>query len=147
MVALISDLQSKTNIPFGAGIDENTALVIEGDHATILGANGVSLFDLRNAKGSRKNGQLDIRSVRLTYLTNGDEFDLKKFDIYRYDCGKTHLKGHERHQSPKSYVTDAFNSPDKKNSLRNLKSIVYPGEFTLVAQDLFDSSKYPDTKA
>jgi hypothetical protein len=71
--------------------------------------------------------------VRLTYLRSGDEFDLKKFDILKYDCGKTHLKGHERHETPKSSSLDVFNSPDKKKGLRNLMAINYPGEFTVIA--------------
>jgi cyanophycinase-like exopeptidase len=43
---LINDNLSTTHISLGAGIDENTALVVDGDNALILGEEGVSFFDL-----------------------------------------------------------------------------------------------------
>lgn len=38
IIALISDLKSVTGVRRGAGIDENTALVVEGTDGLVLGA-------------------------------------------------------------------------------------------------------------
>lgn len=76
-------------------------------------------------------------------MTSGDEFDLSRFEVIKFDCDKTNIKGKERYSTAKKAVTDVFNSPDKKIT----DVIRYPGEFTLVAQDLLDSSKSTTTAA
>lgn len=50
MISLLRDLSSKYNVYKGVGVDENTALVVEGNVGLILGANGASFFDARNSK-------------------------------------------------------------------------------------------------
>lgn len=65
MISLLRDLSSKYNIYKGVGVDENTALVVEGNIGTIMGANGASFFDSRNSKILSDNS---IENVRFTFL-------------------------------------------------------------------------------
>jgi len=51
----------------GLGIDENTALVVEGDSARVVGESGVVLFDTRQA-GDWAGGSAEISGVRMFLL-------------------------------------------------------------------------------
>jgi len=55
MIALLRDLRTKYNIYKGVGVDENTALVVQGSTGLVLGANGASFFDARNSKSVNIN--------------------------------------------------------------------------------------------
>lgn len=55
----------------GFGIDENTALLVEGATARVCGEYGVMLVDMR------RGGGLD--DFRLSYLDDGDSLDLARF--------------------------------------------------------------------
>jgi len=68
------------SLPVGLGIDENTALVVEGDRARVVGASGVVLVDARNA---RVEGGRWASGVRLTLAGSGDELDLRTFEVTR----------------------------------------------------------------
>jgi cyanophycinase len=59
---------------WGFGVDENTALIVEGDKAKIVGEYGVMVFDLGTAEVDDDLGSW--RNVRLSYLDDGDGFDL-----------------------------------------------------------------------
>lgn len=47
MISLIWENRFKTGCLVGAGVDENSALVIEGNKGTVLGTSGVVFIDLR----------------------------------------------------------------------------------------------------
>lgn len=66
--------------PIGLGIDENTALVVEGDSAVVVGASGVVVVDGRAARVAESTSGLDV-TVRLAGA--GDVIDLRSFDIRR----------------------------------------------------------------
>ena len=58
------------------GIDENTALIVQEERAEVVGETGVVVVDLRRAR-------FDIdgyaaRGVRVSYLDDGDAFDLRR---------------------------------------------------------------------
>ena len=57
----------------GFGIDENTALVVDGEEVQAVGASGVVVVDGRSAVG---NGR-DAAGVRLHLLGAGDRYDLR----------------------------------------------------------------------
>lgn len=59
---------------FAFGVDENTALLVEGSRARVCGETGVLFLDLREAKYDR--GGYDISDVRVSYLDDGDGIDL-----------------------------------------------------------------------
>ena len=56
------------------GVDENSALIVRGDTAQVVGETGVIFLDMRVA--SYSDTGYDISSVRLSYLDDGDSFDL-----------------------------------------------------------------------
>jgi cyanophycinase len=73
----------KKGYKLGLGIDENTAMVV-GPHrdVEVIGYRGALLVDLSRAvpldgpKGGPKEGPLSVSNVRLSYLDNGDRFNL-----------------------------------------------------------------------
>ena len=56
------------------GIDENSALLVQGETGTVIGETGVLLVDLR--KASFDTNGYDIRNARVSYLDDGDTVDL-----------------------------------------------------------------------
>jgi cyanophycinase len=58
----------------GFGIDENTALVIDGEAAYTVGASGVVIVD---GRGARRNGRT-ADGVRLHLMGVGDRYDLRE---------------------------------------------------------------------
>jgi cyanophycinase len=77
---LIVAVLATDSLPVGLGIDENTALVVDGDSARVVGASGVVLVDARSA---RVEGGRWGRGVRLTLAGSGDEIDLRTFEVTR----------------------------------------------------------------
>jgi len=63
----------------GLGIDENTALVVEGDTARVVGASGVLVVDARGAAADGRFGS----GVRLVLAGAGDRIDLRSFSVER----------------------------------------------------------------
>lgn len=68
---------------FGAGIDENTALVVEGDSARVVGASGVVFFDTREAL--LEGDGVGASGVVVSLLGAGDAVNLR--------TGEVHLNG------------------------------------------------------
>ncbi|MEO9781663.1 MAG: cyanophycinase [Sedimentitalea sp.] len=63
----------------GFGIDENTALFVEGATARVVGEYGVVLIDLENAEIDDAAGQYD--NIRVSYLDDGDTVDLVSREV------------------------------------------------------------------
>jgi cyanophycinase len=76
----------------GLGVDENTAAVIRGTDIEIVGATGALLIDLRDA--TIEPGPINVRNVRISYLDNGDHYDLAKAQasVFPAKRGKGELK-------------------------------------------------------
>ena len=67
----------------GIGVDENTAVVIQGDMFRVVGAGAVYVLDGRpathtNISDAGKDKTLSVFDVRMHLLSNGDCFDLKQ---------------------------------------------------------------------
>ncbi len=60
---------------FGTGIDENTALVVEGDSAWVVGEAGVVFFDTRDAVSAQ--GGAGASGIIVSLLGPGDRLDIK----------------------------------------------------------------------
>lgn len=71
---------------FGFGIDENTALMVEGDRAVVRGETGVVVVDLRNVEFGEDNS---IQNVRISYVDDGDEYDFKRHRVIPHKDKKT----------------------------------------------------------
>lgn len=63
----------------GFGVDENTALFVEGNVARVIGEYGVFVLDLEEVKVDRRRGLID--NVGFSYADNGDSVDLKSGEI------------------------------------------------------------------
>ncbi|NCY01748.1 MAG: cyanophycinase [Planctomycetia bacterium] len=65
-------------IPYGIGVDENTALVVRhGRAATVIGYKGVLILDASAADADPDEEGFNVRNVRLSYLDRGDSIDLE----------------------------------------------------------------------
>jgi cyanophycinase len=71
--------------PIGIGIDENTALVVVGDSAIVVGASGVVVVDARSAGRIARHR---ASGLRLELAGPGDVIDLQTFTVRR-DTTKT----------------------------------------------------------
>lgn len=68
------------SVPVGFGIDENTALVVDGDRGRVAGASGVVVVDGRLARrSSRTRGT----GIRLTLAGTADAVDLRTLEVTR----------------------------------------------------------------
>ncbi len=63
----------------GFGIDENTAMFVEGTIARIIGEYGVFVFDLQRARVDRDNRLID--NIAFSYADNGDSCDLATGEV------------------------------------------------------------------
>ncbi|MFC4638164.1 cyanophycinase [Deinococcus hohokamensis] len=66
----------------GIGIDENTAMVVQGEQFQVIGAGGVYVADgsgvtHSNVAEARRGDTLSLHGVRLHVLSDGDRFDLR----------------------------------------------------------------------
>jgi cyanophycinase len=61
----------------GIGIEEDTAAVVRGSSIEVIGPGGVLFVDLAKATTDPRRGAFNIAGVRLTYLADGDRFDLR----------------------------------------------------------------------
>ena len=56
------------------GVDENSALIVQGNRAEVVGETGVLFIDLRKARFD--DADYPVRNVRISFLDDGDAFDL-----------------------------------------------------------------------
>jgi cyanophycinase len=61
----------------GLGVEEDSAAILRGDQVEILGTGGALLVDLAHATTDPKLGVFNVENARLTYLGDGDRYDLR----------------------------------------------------------------------
>lgn len=81
MVALLH-----TGEPYGYGIDENTAMFIEGSSLSVVGEHGMLLVDGKDAQQDAESGRID--GFYVSYLDNGDSYDLLNHKATLHDDKK-----------------------------------------------------------
>ncbi len=84
----IAALAATTGQQLAFGVGENTALIVQRAGGAkvkmrVLGENGVSIVDLsdaatRRSRAHAETGRLTIRNLRFSYLTAGDQLELKR---------------------------------------------------------------------
>jgi len=119
LIRMIEDLQQYSHVGFG--IDEDTAMVIDGTKFKVVGTNGVYVINTDLAKkGTGK--RFNVTNVRANYLTNGDSynFETKAITIPSF---KKKITSTVQKNTPATMTDDVFQ----------------PGMFTLVTQGLFRS--------
>ena len=69
-------------IPYGIGVDENTALVVRGGRdATVIGYKGVLIIDASQAGSDADVDGFNVSNVKLSYLDRGDAIDLETLAV------------------------------------------------------------------
>ena len=68
--------QRASGAVFGFGVDENSALIVEGETGRVCGETGVIVVDLRDARFDTDGWA--ISSARISYLDDGDGFDFAR---------------------------------------------------------------------
>jgi cyanophycinase len=68
------------SLPLGLGIDENTALVVDGESALVVGASGVVVVDGRDVQ---RTGPARGSGLRVSLAGAGDLVDLETFQVQR----------------------------------------------------------------
>ena len=64
-------------IPYGIGVDENTAFVVRrGRYGTVIGYKGVLIMDASSAEVDEDVEEFNLSNVVLSYLDRGDAIDL-----------------------------------------------------------------------
>lgn len=72
----------KTGLKYALGIDEDTAIAVDGNgRVNVVGHSGVLVIDVSHAERDTRIEQFNWRDVRLSYLSHGDQFDLKTMAI------------------------------------------------------------------
>ncbi|MEO9781664.1 MAG: cyanophycinase [Sedimentitalea sp.] len=66
----------QTRQRFGFGIDENTAMLVRDDLIDVIGETGMVVADMAHARHDPESGETS--DIRLSYLDDGDQFDLVK---------------------------------------------------------------------
>jgi cyanophycinase len=61
----------------GIGIEEDTAAVVRGSSIEVIGPGGVLFVDLGKATTDPRRGAFNLAGARLTFLADGDRFDLR----------------------------------------------------------------------
>jgi cyanophycinase len=72
----IISAMADTNLPYGIGIEESTALIVAPDYMTVAGENQVILFR-RPGSYFRHNDRIGLRNLRINIYLPGDTFHLK----------------------------------------------------------------------
>jgi cyanophycinase len=85
---LVVAVLATDSLPVGLGIDENTALVVEGDSARVVGASGVVVVD---GRGVQRAGPLRASGLKVTLAGTGDLVRLGSLEVHR-GVGKEPLR-------------------------------------------------------
>lgn len=90
----------------GYGIDENTALFVEGAHGTVIGEYGVMVVDLSEA--SLDPDSASWRNCTISYLDNGDSLDLRTGKVFPGADKRRVLKRDVAYRAPLRSRRNAF---------------------------------------
>lgn len=70
---------AKSGVQKGFGIDENTALFVDGRRGRVVGEYGAFVLDMSDAQFDERGRTFE--DIRFTYLDNGDEIDLVRMKV------------------------------------------------------------------
>lgn len=79
-------------LPYGIGVDEDTAAVVtDGTALEVIGYKGVVFMDMSDATWS-KDGPFNVKNVKLSYLDRGDRMDLTTRQVTPSEAKASDLK-------------------------------------------------------
>lgn len=89
-------LHEKEKLSLGFGVDENTALIYNGKLKLleVAGVSGVTFVNTSEMKTSKKT-PLFVQNIRISYLTEGDQYDFQSRTIIP-SGNKITVKSHEK---------------------------------------------------
>lgn len=100
------------------GIDENSALIVQGARGEVVGETGILFIDLR--KASFNDQDFAVRDARISYLDDGDAIDLHRGKpIPAADKRRTRV-GRSSYRSPAPVRRNAFASYGLHNLMLRL---------------------------
>jgi cyanophycinase len=70
-------LMQAEGLELGIGVEENSAAILRGHRLDVVGDGGALVVDMSDAVSDPRIGAFNIRGARLTYLGDGDRFDLR----------------------------------------------------------------------
>ncbi|MSR60241.1 MAG: cyanophycinase [Planctomycetaceae bacterium] len=74
-------IMQKYGFRHGLGVDENTALVIQGSQVEIVGYRGGMLIDLSRSTHHQETAGFNVHNAVITYLDRGDRLDLETLEV------------------------------------------------------------------
>jgi cyanophycinase len=69
-------LMVSRGVPLGIGVEEDSAVVLQGDAVEAIGSRGALVVDLSAACNDAALGAFNVQGARLSWLNGGDRFDL-----------------------------------------------------------------------
>ena len=90
----------------GFGIDENTALIVEGDVARVCGEYGVFFVDARRSDIDATAGSYN--NIRISYLDDGDAINLKSYTMAAGESKRRVRKSEIAYRAPIRSQRNAF---------------------------------------
>jgi cyanophycinase len=81
LLAALLDQGVQPGLSWGCGIDEDSAMVVAGDEARIIGRSGLLIIDVAAAVPQGPASARTIRGVRIHYLHHGDSVRLSSRDF------------------------------------------------------------------
>jgi cyanophycinase len=129
----------------GLGVDENTAAIIHGSEIEIVGASGALLLDMRQA--TQEPGPVNVRNVRISYLDNGDRYDLAR--LKGQVLAAKQARGEIRFRQPGfvpelEYMRPAFTDILGENAILRALTQLVDGPRDHVRGIAFDLEQLPD---
>ncbi len=103
----------------GFGVDENTALIYNGqqNRISVAGASAVTILNSSEAKITYVNNMPVIENLLISYLENGDSWDAQTGIITPAE-GKQSMRGAKNHREPYSGQTGVLSG--SQDTFRNL---------------------------
>ncbi|WOJ96321.1 cyanophycinase [Congregibacter brevis] len=90
------------------GIDENSALIVQGTHGEVVGETGILFIDLR--KASFGDQDFAVRNARVSFLDDGDTIDLQRGKAIPAADKRRARVGRASYRSPAPVRRNAFAS-------------------------------------
>ncbi|MEO1476728.1 MAG: cyanophycinase, partial [Pseudomonadota bacterium] len=90
----------------GFGIDENTALFVEGSTARVIGEYGMFFVDMKNAETELENST--FANIRVDYLDDGDTMDLERLTTKPSESKRKVKKDDIAYRAPAKSPRNAF---------------------------------------
>ncbi|NVK26071.1 MAG: cyanophycinase [Gammaproteobacteria bacterium] len=105
IVTLLNDKQHN----IGYGIDEGTAMLVEGNEFSVIGEGGVTVVDTSNVNNYKFGSfPVNANNVRLSFVQTGDRFNLHTLELTKRN-GAVQTVGHEYFRVPAQSVSGLVN--------------------------------------